>query len=122
MEASKLRALQTPLKDCYRENPAAARAILKARGTLGPAGVTCKVETFAGPVEAGLRQREDGPPIEGGTVFVPGEVILFSCRLDGYQASKEKKIAISYGFSAVDPGGLPVIEPVTGKVEVEKTT
>lgn len=70
-------------------------------------------------IEAGLRQREDGPPIEAGTVFVPGEVIFFSCRLDGYQASKEKKIAIDYQFSAVDPGGVPVMEPVTGKVEAE---
>src|SRR5579863_472152 len=70
-------------------------------------------------VEAGLRQREDGPPIEPGTVFVPGEVIFFSCRLDGYQASKEKKIAIQYEFSAADPGGVPLMEPVTGKVEAE---
>jgi hypothetical protein len=79
---------------------------------------------FAAPkpfhaIEASLHQREDGTPIEPGTVFVPGEVIFFSCRLDGYQVSKEKKIAIQYEFSAVDPGGVPVMEPVTGKVEAE---
>jgi hypothetical protein len=33
--------------------------------------------------------------------------------------SPEKKIAIDYEFSAVDPGGVPVMEPVTGKVEAE---
>jgi hypothetical protein len=70
-------------------------------------------------VEASLHQSEDGPPLQPGTVFVPGEVIFFSCRLDGYQVSPEKKIAIDYAFSAVDPGGIPIIEPITGKVTAE---
>jgi uncharacterized OsmC-like protein len=60
MNASELRALQAPLKERYRDNAASARAILKARGTLGPAGVTCKVETFAGPVDAGLHPATGG--------------------------------------------------------------
>src|SRR5580692_2531247 len=81
-------------------------------------GATAAPKQF-GAVEAALRQREDGPPIEAGTVFVPGEVIFFSCRLDGYKVSKEKKIAITYEFSAIDPGGVPVMETVTGKVEAE---
>lgn len=60
MKASELRALQAPVKERYRDDPAAARAVLKARGTLGPAGITCKVETFAGPVEAGLHPATGG--------------------------------------------------------------
>src|SRR5262249_23109194 len=51
--------------------------------------------------------------------FVPGEVIFFSCRIDGYQVSPAKKVALQYTFSALDPAGVPVIEPVTGKVDTE---
>lgn len=70
-------------------------------------------------IEASLHQSEDGPPAEPGTVFVPGEVVFFSCRLDGYQVSPDKKVLIRYEFSAVDPAGIPIIEPVSGKVQAE---
>ncbi len=70
-------------------------------------------------IEATLHHGEDGPPIEPGAVLVTGAVIFFSCRRDGYQVSPVKKISIHYEFSALDPGGLPIIEPVTGKVEAE---
>src|SRR2546422_6083469 len=56
-------------------------------------------------IEAGIHQTEDGALSPAGTIFVPGEVIFFSCRLDGYAVSPEKKVAIRYEFSAVDPGG-----------------
>ena len=46
-------------------------------------------------------------------------MIFFSCRLDGYQVSPAKKVAIWYEFSAVDPAGVPLIEPATGKVDAE---
>src|SRR2546421_5822572 len=70
-------------------------------------------------VEAGIHQTEDGPLAPPGSIFVPGEVIFFSCRLDGYAVSPEKKVAIRYEFSAVDPGGVPIVEPVSGRVDAE---
>ena len=70
-------------------------------------------------IDAGIRQTEDGPLVEKGATFVPGEVIFFSCRLDGYQVSTAHKVAIEYQFSAVDPVGVPVVEPVSGKVDTE---
>src|SRR5215813_1559628 len=69
--------------------------------------------------DAGIHQTEDGPLAPAGTIFVPGEVIFFSCRLDGYEVSPEKKVAIRYEFSAVDPGGVPVVEPASGKIDAE---
>jgi hypothetical protein len=62
-------------------------------------------------IDAGIHQTEDGPLVEKGATFVPGEVIFFSCRLDGYHLSEGHKVAIQYEFSAVDPAGVPVIEP-----------
>ena len=60
MNADDLRALQTPLKEHYREAPAAALITLRAQGRLGD-GVTCRIETGKALVAAGLH------PATGGT-------------------------------------------------------
>ena len=60
MNADGLRALQAPLKERYRETPAAALVTLRARGRLGE-GVTCSIETGKALVAAGLH------PATGGT-------------------------------------------------------
>jgi hypothetical protein len=70
-------------------------------------------------IEAGIHQTEDGPLVAHGASFVPGEVLFFSCRLDGFQVSPAKKVAIQYEFTAVDPNGIPLVEPASGKVDVE---
>lgn len=60
MNADELRALQAPLKDRYRQDPAAAMITLSAEGRLGE-GVACQVQTGRALVEAGLH------PATGGT-------------------------------------------------------
>jgi uncharacterized OsmC-like protein len=61
MNADELRALQAPLKDKYKTDPAAAVVTLRARGDLDGVGVACKVDTGRALVEAGLH------PATGGT-------------------------------------------------------
>ncbi len=61
MKADDLRALQTPLKDRYRTDPASALQTLKVHATLNVDQVTCVVKTPRGPIEAGLH------PSTGGT-------------------------------------------------------
>lgn len=70
-------------------------------------------------VEAGLHDTEDGPLVAKGTAFVPGQMLFFSCRLDGFQVSPAKKVAIEYVFSALDPNGIALIEPVPGYFDTE---
>lgn len=60
MNADQLRALQTPLKDRYRDEPGAALITLHAEGRIGD-GISCKVDTGRALVEAGLH------PATGGT-------------------------------------------------------
>lgn len=60
MNADQLRALQTPLKDRYRDEPGAALITLHAEGRVGD-GISCKVDTGRAMVEAGLH------PATGGT-------------------------------------------------------
>jgi uncharacterized OsmC-like protein len=59
MNASELKALQTPLKEQYREQPETAMIALKAEGRLGQ-GVTCNVQTGKKMVEAGLHPATGG--------------------------------------------------------------
>src|SRR5499426_3119271 len=59
MNADELRTLQAPLKERYKERPAAALITLKAQGRLGE-GVTCKVETGKALVAAGLHPATGG--------------------------------------------------------------
>src|SRR4051812_11854866 len=61
MNTDELRALQSPLKERYREEPASALITLSASGTLDPEGVACRIETGRAMVEAGLH------PATGGT-------------------------------------------------------
>jgi len=60
MNAEDLRSIQVPLKERYRESPAAAMITLRAQGRVGE-GVTCKLETGKALVAAGLH------PATGGT-------------------------------------------------------
>lgn len=59
MNADELRAIQTPIKERYRETPEAAMITLKAAGRLGE-GVSCKVETGKALVAAGLHPATGG--------------------------------------------------------------
>ncbi len=63
MNANDLRALQAPLKDRYKEAPAAALVTLRARGRAG-AGVSCKIETGKGLVVAGLHPATGGSGLQ----------------------------------------------------------
>ena len=72
MDAEELRALQTPLKERYRAEPAAALVTLRARGSLGEAGVSCRVETGRALDEAGLHPATGGD----GRAACSGDLLL----------------------------------------------
>src|SRR3954454_401412 len=61
MDANALRALQAPLKESYKQEPAAALVTLKAQGRIDEAKIACKVETARALAAAGLH------PATGGT-------------------------------------------------------
>ncbi len=60
MDSAKLRALQAPFKEQYKESPKSAVITLKADGTLGEEGITCSVDTGKAIVEAGLHPATGG--------------------------------------------------------------
>ena len=64
MDAAGLRAMQAPLKERYRNEPAAATITLRAKGTLDDTGITCKVETGRALAVAGLHPATGGSGLE----------------------------------------------------------
>jgi uncharacterized OsmC-like protein len=72
MDRSALQAAQAPLKDRYREQPAAAVWTLRADGRLGEENVSCSVETGRALVEAGLHEATGGT----GLLACSGDMLL----------------------------------------------
>jgi uncharacterized OsmC-like protein len=72
MDTEELRALQQPLKDAYRSDPASAVITLRARGELGAEEVSCSVETGRALAVAGLHPASGGD----GTLACSGDMLL----------------------------------------------
>jgi len=73
MNADTLRAIQAPLKDRYRSDPAAATITLDAEGTLDdPSGLSCSVRTGVALVKAGLHPATGGD----GALACSGDMLL----------------------------------------------
>jgi uncharacterized OsmC-like protein len=60
VDAAQLRDLQAPLKQRYRDDPASACTTMQAHAEFADPGITCTVQTWSGPVRAGLH------PVTGG--------------------------------------------------------
>jgi len=71
MDSEKLRALQSPLKSQYKENPESAVITLSSEGHIGE-GITCKVDTGKAMVEAGLHPATGGD----GMAACSGDMLL----------------------------------------------
>ena len=64
IDSAALREMQAPLKEKYRDDPAAAVVTLKAHGDLADGGIACKVETGRALIEAGLHPATGGSGLE----------------------------------------------------------
>ena len=72
MKTAELRAIQTPLKDRYREDPEAGVITLEAEGELDSEDVACSVKTGKAIVEAGLHAASGGT----GGLACSGDMLL----------------------------------------------
>jgi uncharacterized OsmC-like protein len=71
MKAEELKALQAPIKERYRSDPAVAVITLRAEGRIGE-GIACRVDTGRALVEAGLHPATGG----SGTQACSGDMLL----------------------------------------------
>ncbi len=72
MDADALRAIQAPIKQRYRDDPAAAMITLKAHGTLDAQNIACKIETGQALNVAGLHPATGGD----GMALCSGDMLL----------------------------------------------
>jgi uncharacterized OsmC-like protein len=72
MSREELQALQTPLKNRYRDDPAAAVVTMSAEGDVDATSVSCSVQTGRALVEAGLHPASGGD----GTLACSGDMLL----------------------------------------------
>jgi uncharacterized OsmC-like protein len=72
VNSEELKAIQSPLKSRYREDPAAAMITLEAEGRLGNEEVSCSVATGRAMVEAGLHPATGGD----GSFACSGDMLL----------------------------------------------
>ena len=72
LNRDELQAAQTPLKERYRADPAAALVTLRAAGALDGQDVACSVETGRALVAAGLHPASGG----SGTLACSGDMLL----------------------------------------------
>jgi len=63
MNAEQLRAMQAPIKERYKKDPAAAVITLRAQGRMGE-GIACRVDTGRALVEAGLHPATGGSGLQ----------------------------------------------------------
>ncbi|MBB5046876.1 putative OsmC-like protein [Rhodopseudomonas rhenobacensis] len=64
MDALELRALQAPIKERYKADPATALITLKAKGAIDADEISCKVETGKALATAGLHPATGGSGLE----------------------------------------------------------
>jgi hypothetical protein len=67
-----------------------------------------------------LHQYEDGPLLPASHDFLPGETVWFSCRIAGFesqQAGDNRTVKISWQAGIVDPAGVAVEAPRTGRLD-----
>ncbi|MFM7159405.1 MAG: OsmC family protein [Planctomycetaceae bacterium] len=60
MNADELKQRQAPLKARYKEDPSAARQIMRVEGTLDPAHLRCELSARTGPLRPGLHPAAGG--------------------------------------------------------------
>jgi uncharacterized OsmC-like protein len=72
MSREELQALQTPLKNRYRDDPETAVVTMSAQADLDSASVSCSVQTGRALVQAGLHPASGGD----GTLACSGDMLL----------------------------------------------
>jgi hypothetical protein len=70
-------------------------------------------------VMPGIQQSDGGAPVPPGFTHIAGEILFFSFQVDGYRVSPQLKVRLGYKIEALDPKGVPIVEPVESVLDTE---
>lgn len=82
-----------------------------ATGLLAADGLTVSRAT--------LHQYEGGPALAAGQGYQPGDTVFLVVQVAGHGVSPDNKVFLEYEWAAVDPQGVPLTTPFSGKVAEE---
>lgn len=91
---------------------ALSAAILPALAAKGP-------KQPLGIANTAFQQYEDGPRMPSDMGYGAGELAFFTFEIAGYQKSEKDHIQLVWDWKCLDPSGIPLVEPVSGKVDTE---
>ena len=66
-----------------------------------------------------LLEAEDGFAARSDTIYAPGETLYLAFHVQGYATDRQSRVRLSYRIDALDPEGVPFVEPEIDKVETE---
>jgi hypothetical protein len=72
-------------------------------------------------VRASISDSEGGAVLPASFEHIPGETLFFFCRVAGFQKTPDEKIHLAYSIEAVDPSGVPIVEPFRQDIMDEVT-
>ncbi len=70
-------------------------------------------------VNTALQQYEDGPRLPADDGYGAGELAFFSLEIAGYQKSEKDHIQLNWEWKCLDPAGIPLVEPGSGKMDTD---
>jgi len=66
-----------------------------------------------------ISQMEDGTADAPGTDRVPGEILYYTCRVNGFKISPDERVHLAYSIQAFDSKGVPLVEEVKNEITAE---
>jgi hypothetical protein len=72
---------------------------------LAPAALDAQILKVVRPI---VSESEDGPALERGASFQPGEIVFFSFQVENYKAGATGKVQLTGHIEAFDPKGVPI--------------
>ena len=88
---------------------AAVWPALAAKGPKQPLGI----------VNTTFQQYEDGPRMPSDMGYGAGELAFFAFEIAGYQKSEKDHIQLVWDWKCLDPSGILLVEPGSGKVDTD---
>jgi hypothetical protein len=76
---------------------------------LAPAVVAQSAAQTIRVARAVISQSEDGPAVESGTSFQPGDIAFFSFQVENYKTGPTGKVQLTGHIEAFDPKGTPIV-------------
>jgi len=68
-------------------------------------------------IKASVSDRDGGATLPASFAHEAGETMFFSFQIEGYAASSQERVHLSYKLDAFDPHGVRIMEPISAEID-----